>query len=114
MPLDEPGLDAGPHPASASLGGCAEPSLWLDKSCDMLCTGGLTYPARCVEDGCASTVVGYRIWDACWYDAPSEAVFPLELGCGDVLDESLLSDYHYISCCCEEYETTSDSGSESG
>jgi hypothetical protein len=117
QPFDEPGLDTPNPPDSARLSGCVEPSDWLGKSCAVLCTSIYhvnDYPGRCVEDGCASAVAGYRIWDACYFDRPPEAIFPLELDCGDVLDESLLTDYHYISCCCEQYEATSDSGSESG
>jgi hypothetical protein len=73
----------------------------------MLCASEeeANYPRMCVEDGCPGTVVAYRIWDACYYDKPAEEAFPLDLGCTDILDESLATDYFAIACCCEEYES---------
>jgi hypothetical protein len=63
------------------------------------------YPKTCVEEGCLGAVVAYRIWDACYYGKPAEEAFLLDLGCADILDESLAADYFVISCCCEEYES---------
>jgi hypothetical protein len=113
MPTEE--LDDGPGPPQPPhLDACFEPSDWAGKSCDMLCMGGDSpFSSRCVEGGCPSVVVGYRVWDACYYDKPPEEIFPLDLGCSDIIDESLADEYHYISCCCEEYEMASDSSMES-
>lgn len=102
------GDDAPKPPGPPSLSGCGEPEVWRGESCASLCDNADSYyPSRCSESGCSTTVAGYRMWEACAYDTPASGLFPLDLSCTDILDESLLDDYYYIACCCEEYDDTS-------